>query len=297
MKDKKLILGMPLYAFIIMVGICFVGIVIGSICDYKINVGIYHPTDIGKFFATYGSYFSYCLYPAAGMCLFKAFKKQNNMILAWVLLIVAYFLAVYYSNNYNGSKVRELFKYTSDDPKFFKELLSYMFWVVLYAWVPVVFYFILDDENEKALICVAVVILLAGVVSDCTNLWLKQVASRPRYKYLITLPEALREGEFKNWWQMVPYKAGSNDNFKSWPSGNMTIATMMMSLPILLNVLKCKNKYLTLAGYIVGVLFVILYGYNRMHMGNHFLTDVCFGTLITYLIYCLIDYSFYKIKE
>ena len=51
--------------------------------------------------------------------------------------------------------------------------------------------------------------------------WLKQVASRPRYKYLITLNDP--KSEFRNWWQMIPNLAGSDDNFKSWPSGNMTI--------------------------------------------------------------------------
>lgn len=289
---KKIILGVPFYCFIITIAICLVGIIIGSICDLKINNNIYNKTELGAFFATYGSYFSYCLYPAAGMCFFKAFKKQNNNILAWILLIVAYFLAVYYSNNYNGTKVRELFGYDSNNPKIILSIISYLFWVILYAWVPVVLYFLLDDTNPKTLICVGVIIILAGVVSDCVNLWLKQVASRPRYKYLITLINP--ESEFKNWWEWSPYKAGSNDNFKSFPSGNMTIASMMLSLPLILNVLKKKNKYLNLIGYIIGLLFVIIYGYNRMHMGNHFLTDVCFGTLITYLIYVLIDFGFAK---
>lgn len=35
--------------------------------------------------------------------------------------------------------------------------------------------------------------------------------------------------------------------------------------------------------------FVPLYGYNRIHMTNHFLTDVCFGTLITYLIHAVVS--------
>ena len=37
-----------------------------------------------------------------------------------------------------------------------------------------------------------------------------------------------------------------------------------------------------------------LYGYNRIHMTNHFLSDVCFGTLITYLIYALIGTAFLR---
>ena len=38
--------------------------------------------------------------------------------------------------------------------------------------------------------------------------------------------------------------------------------------------------------------FVLLYGYNRIHMTNHCLSDVCFGTLITYLIYSVISTAF-----
>lgn len=30
--------------------------------------------------------------------------------------------------------------------------------------------------------------------------------------------------------------------------------------------------------------FILICGYNRMHMTNHFLSDVCFGTLNTFLI-------------
>lgn len=288
---KRLILGMPLYGFIIVVSLMFIGIIIGSIFDYQINVAMYNKTDFGAFFATYGSYFSFCLYPAAGMCIFKALKKKKMTFLAWVILVISYFLAVYYSNSYNGSKVRELFHYDAENPNYFISIASYLFWVVLYAWVPVVFYFILDDSNPRTLIFVGIIIILGGVISDCLNIWLKQVASRPRYKYLITLENPF--GSYKNWWEMNPYLAGSNDNLKSWPSGNVSIAAMMMTLPMLLNCLKWKKNFITIIGYVVGLLFVILYGYNRIHMGNHFLSDVCFGCLFTYLIYSLLSLAFF----
>lgn len=287
---KKLVLGMPIYGFIFIVSLCLIGIIIGSICDFQINEALYNKTKIGSFFATYGSYLSYCLYPAAGMCLFKALKKKNLNVLAWTLLVISYFLAVYYSNHYNGSKVRELFNYDANNPNILISLSAYLFWIVLYSWVPAVFYFILDDSNPRSLIFVGITILLAGVISDCVNLRLKQVGSRPRYSYLLTLEKPI--DSFKNWWEMSPYKAGNNDSFKSWPSGNMTIATIIMSLPCLLNNLKWKKKYITIIGYCVGLLYVLLYGYNRIHMGKHFLSDVCFGVLITYLIFSIIDFAF-----
>ena len=40
--------------------------------------------------------------------------------------------------------------------------------------------------------------------------------------------------------------------------------------------------------------FVLLYGYNRIHMTNHFLSNVCFGTLITCLIFAAVSYAFLR---
>lgn len=45
---------------------------------------------------------------------------------------------------------------------------------------------LLDDRNPDRLIAVGAAILIAGITADNVNSWLKQVASRPRYKYLIT---------------------------------------------------------------------------------------------------------------
>ena len=147
-----------------------------------------------------------------------------------------------------------------------------------------------DGSNPDKLIAVGAAILIAGIAADNVNLWLKQVASRPRYKYLITLEDP--ESEFRNWWQMIPNLAGSNDNFKSWPSGNMTIASMMFSLPLLTDVMKKHSGRKNLTAFALACVFVLIYGYNRIHMTNHFLSDVCFGTLITYLIYSLTSTAF-----
>ncbi len=294
---KKTILGVPLGGFLAVATACMVGIIIGSFRDFQINEALAHKTEIGAFFATYGSYFSYCLYPAAGMCLYKGLKSKGPScrFLAAVLLAVAYFLAVYYSNSYNGSKVRELFGYTAGNSSAWLSVCSWLFWAILYAWVPIVCHKLLDDSKTAKLIAVGAAILIAGVLADNVNLWLKQVASRPRYKYLITLDDPI--SEFRNWWQMIPNLAGSNDNFKSWPSGNMTIAAMMFSLPMLTGVMKNQSAGKNWIAFGVACGFVILYGYNRIHMTNHFLSDVCFGTLITYLIFAVVSSAFLRAAE
>ena len=55
---KKTILAMPVGCFWGVVAVCVIGIIVGSICDFDINVALANKTAIGSFFATYGSYFS-----------------------------------------------------------------------------------------------------------------------------------------------------------------------------------------------------------------------------------------------
>ena len=148
----------------------------------------------------------------------------------------------------------------------------------------------IDDADADKLIAVGAAIPVAGVLSDNMNLWLKQMASRPRYKYLLTLDDPV--SEFRNWWQMIPTLAGSNDSYKSWPSGNMIIAAMMFSLPMLTDVTRKRSNGKNLIAFGIACFFVVLYGHNRIHMTNHFLTDACFGTLFTYLIYAAVSCAF-----
>lgn len=290
--NKKTIMAMPMACFWSVIAACVLGIIIGSFCDFEINVALANKTELGSFFATYGSYFAYCLYPAAGALLYVGLRKKGDKyrMLSWVLLIFGWFMAVYYSNSYNGKAVRALFGYTPGETSPVLSVLSWLFWAVLYAWVPFVVMRLVDDSNPDKLIAVGAAILIAGFAADNVNLWLKQVASRPRYKYLITLEDP--RSEFRNWWQMIPNLAGNDDNFKSWPSGNMTIASMMFSLPMLTDVMKKRSCRKNVLAFVLACVFVLLYGYNRIHMTNHFLSDVSFGTMIAYLIYAIISTAF-----
>lgn len=288
---------MPAACFWAVIAACVLGILIGSFRDFEINVALAGKTELGSFFATYGSYFSYCLYPAAGACLYAGFRKKGERyrLLAWTLLLLGWFMAVYYSNSYNGKAVRALFGYTAGESSPGLSVLSWLFWAVLYSWVPIVVIRLVDNANPDKLIAVGAAILIAGIAADNVNAWLKEVASRPRYKYLITLDDP--RSEFRNWWQMIPNLAGGNDSFRSWPSGNMTIASMMFSLPMLTDVLKKRSGRKNMIAFVLACVFVFIYGYNRIHMTNHFLSDVCFGVLITYLIYALISTAFLRCQK
>jgi membrane-associated phospholipid phosphatase len=120
--------------------------------------------------------------------------------------------------------------------------------------------------------------------NEFINAWLKIVGCRPRYRYLITLEDPA--SEYKNWWEMIPYLKDESF-FRSWPSGHMTKATIMLTLPMVADVLKCKQKYLKSMLFAFAIIWLIALGYNRIHMNYHFLSDVCFGVLISYCLYAL----------
>ena len=88
-------------------------------------------------------------------------------MLAWVLLCVGFFMAVYYSNSYNGSKVRELFGYVAGETSAVLSILSWAFWVLLYAWVPVICYFVLDEVDPDKLIMTGAAKLVADDPKSC----------------------------------------------------------------------------------------------------------------------------------
>ena len=95
---------------------------------------------------------------------------------------------------------------------------------------------------------------------------------------------------------MIPYLKDESA-FRSWPSGHMTKATIMLALPMLADVVKNKKAYLKNLFFAFAIVWIVLLGYNRIHMNAHFLTDVCFGVLITYCLYALTYKLFFSIFE
>jgi membrane-associated phospholipid phosphatase len=159
-----------------------------------------------------------------------------------------------------------------------------MTWIAIAVAVAFLAYFIIDDEHAELLIAIGAIILISGMFSEFVNEWLKVVGCRPRYRYLITLDDP--KSEYRNWWEMRPYIADES-NFRSWPSGHMTRSVMMLTLPMIVDGLKCRKRAVKYVLFSVALLFIILLGYNRIHTNAHFLTDVCFGSLFALSIYGL----------
>ena len=76
-----------------------------------------------------------------------------------------------------------------------------------------------------------------------------------------------------------------------------TLAWGMLALPMLADVVKGKKAYLKTLFFAFAIVWIVVLGYNRIHMNAHFLTDVCFGVLITYCLYALTYKLFFSIFE
>ena len=290
---RKTIMGVPAGCFRAVIAICLLGILIGSFRDYAISETLANKTEIGRLFATYYLIAPYLLYAAAGACLFAGTRKRGKAT-AWTILIVTIYYAVYKSESSFGSTVRGLVGYSAGESSALLYMLSWLFWVALYSLEAFALIRALDDSDPNKLIAVGAAILIASITAGNVNSWLKQFAGRPRYKYLLRQDDPA--SQYREWWQMIPFLSGS-DNFKSWPSGHMTNFGILFTLPMLTDVMKKRSMKRNLAAFGIACVLTLVCAYNRIHMTNHFLSDVCFGTLITYLIYAGISTAFLKFSE
>ena len=295
--SKKTVLGMPAYVFYLLCSVLAIGIIIGSFYDYQISEALSNITDIGDFHQHYGNIISHLLYPVAGICLFKGLRKKgsNFNAPAWCALGYSLFWTFYSFLDTSGKYLREVYGYVPGEPGSFLPLaLSYLTWIALACLTAFLAYQIIDDEHADMLLAVGSVILLAGIFSEFINTGLKVIGCRPRYRYLLTLDDPA--SEYKNWWEMIPYLKDES-NFRSWPSGHMTKATITLTLPMLAGVLKWKKTYIKNLLFAFAIIWIVVLGYNRIHMNAHFLTDVCFGILITYCLYALTAKLVFSIFE
>ena len=295
MQDKR-IFALPAGCFWAVIAVSALGIGVGSFCDFDIAMAVANKTELGTYFATFSPFLAYALLPAGGACFYVGLNKKDASykLLSWVLLLFGWFMAVYFSNAYFGKAVRPMFGYTAGESTPLLSAASWLVWAVLYAWVPFVTARLLDDSDPDKLIAIGAALWVATFAADAVMQWLKQVGSRPRPKYLLTLEDPA--SEYRGWWQMIPHLAGSNDSYQSWPSGHMSIVSVLFALPALTDCMKNRSMRKNLIAFGLVCLFILLCSYNRMHMTNHFLSDVCFGVLNSTLLTAGIVQAFTKKK-
>ena len=134
--NRRTIMGVPAGCFLAVIAVCLAGIILGSFRDFDIMMALNNKTDLGNYFSTFSPILAYAMLPAGGACLFVGLKKKKDSYkpMAWILLIFSCFMAVFYSNQYYGVKLRPMLGYTAGESPAMLSVACWLVWVAVYAW-------------------------------------------------------------------------------------------------------------------------------------------------------------------
>lgn len=270
---------------IIITLILIAGIVIGSFYDLQISERIFSSRDpFGITCSAFGMVPGYGFIAFLGGGIFMiALKKKNQLPLRIILFALGIFgigistwltsLEFFSINGYYKSGTG----YT---------ILSYVIAFFLEAGFFVIGLFLLrNNTNDK--MWIALLVLAAALIISLlpgTTL-MKDLVRRPRYR---EVPLGLEGVTFHNWWEPCPnYKdlmslhGLISEEFKSFPSGH---AATTMLIPFFLGMLPVfvpKLMKYKMPLFYIGLAYCSLISFTRILVGAHYLSDVCFGALLT----------------
>ena len=277
------------FHFYIAMGILLIGLIIGSCLDRQLSETIFDRYNgFGLTLSSFGMIPGYGFLSFLGGTLLSlgVLDKKHPIWLRIIFggcCVVLYGLAVYYLGRdvfgVNGFENKKIF------------WLGFLIMGIICAGLFVFGYFMgKKNENPKMWIIILVLAFAVFMALVPGTSLLKAIMHRPRYRI------AIAEGftDYKNWWQPTSnYKeiianhidVLSKEEFKSFPSGHSTAAMVgMMFLSTLPLFDKRLFKYQTLLFY-VGMVWALVVMFARILVGAHFLSDTCFGALLTVICY------------
>ena len=141
-----------------------------------------------------------------------------------------------------------------------------------------------DCKNKNMWIVFLVTLAVLGVGLAALIPILKDVMHRPRYRFLAVSDMNL----FHNWWEpcknykeLIEQYNSHKDNFKSFPSGHTTEASILLVVPTFLPLAHEKFKKVQMPMFYCGCGVVVLVAFARILAAAHFLSDVSMGATIT----------------
>ena len=279
------------YHFYIVAGILLIGLIIGSFLDLQINSALFNKTNVfGLIVSSFGMIPGYGTLAFFGGLLFfltlknTEFKKWAKAIL-FVVAIAMLGCAIYFLG-------KDVFSVNGFENK----KLYWLGFVIMGVISCGIFYlgFFLGRFNKNPKMWLLVVIVAATIfIALVPGVTLfKAIMHRPRFR---TVFASGYEVPFLNWWQRFAeyddYKVGDvliingvtydKEEFKSFPSGHagatMCGIILLSYLPLVDNRLMKHQVLLFYIGF--GWSLVVMFA--RSLVGAHYLSDTCFGALIT----------------
>lgn len=270
MKNMRI----PLF---VSLGVMILGIILGSFFDYQLSSAIASSTNGFALFVsavapTIG--FGGLTFLAGGFIAF-ALRKDNKLwetILFYVLAAAGFGAGIYYS----GGEYFGVNGFYEVAPKW----SGYLIALPLLVAAGIGGYFAFrkcENKNFWIVMAIAYAVMLLSLLGAVTVL--KDIMHRPRFRTVSTT-----EVPYHNWWEPTKnYKEYmesfglAKEEFKSYPSGHTTEASVLLVVATFLPLGNPKFKKYQLPIYIGCFAFVILTGFARILAAAHYLSDVSTG--------------------
>ena len=276
---------------IITTSILILLIVLGSFYDYQIANKVYLGQNASNNF--YGILFSYIgILPAfggwsfLGASILPLRKKYNKKASGWLLALSILLFVLSYLHIANTIMM-------------VNEKAFEVHWTIAYSIGMIVTlgcaylgYILAEKSKNENLLNMILFVILISFITFIITMSVKGIMGRPRFRFILEMdvdPTQL----FKNWWEMghelkacIPSNL-IGDEFSSFPSGHSSYSMFAIFIfPLLAEYNENLKKYKNTL-FILGVVWWVLTAFSRLTVGAHYLTDVCFGGLVTILAYLI----------
>lgn len=158
-------------------------------------------------------------------------------------------------------------------------------------------YILSKKSDNKELLSKILFYTFVSLMMMVFTMTTKEIMARPRYRFVY---EMNNSSYFRNWWQSGHDIKNSinisalNDEFSSLPSGHSSFSMFAIFMfPLLGKYIKVLEKHKNKL-FFIGILWWFFTAFSRMTLGAHYLSDVCFGGIITLLSYFIIKIIYQK---
>ena len=302
--------------YIVVFAIALAMIITGSFVDLGFSKAVYSYTEtnlFGVIMSGLAEAPTYLTMSFAGLLLIisckelPAFKKVISIILGSIA--IAFGAVMTFNTFTNIAKF-----YRTGDYENLITAVGIVFDVLMHGLISLYIFKKCLRKNRDNMRMIAIALLSIIVLELLLATILKFVFSRPRPRYLLEGGIGV-EQEFRNWWELQPFRCNelaniksevlggihvSSSNWKSCPSGHTATAiAMMFILPIcaLLNDDWKNNNKFRIASIYIGLLWGLLTAISRIYAGAHFLSDVGMGLLVGSLSGLLVQLLLPKILK
>ena len=145
--------------------------------------------------------------------------------------------------------------------------------------------------NDDKLLNEVVLIAVISILTIILTMLVKEIMARPRYIFVLDVND---DSYFINWWQnghsilKMVKETKVKDAFSSFPSGHSSYSMLSIFIIPLLFRNNKKIKKLEILLFSFATMWWGLTAYSRITVGAHYLTDVCFGGMITLISYYIV---------